>query len=244
MKNGLFHFKRFSVSHARSSMKIGVDGVLIGAWATPDGGKILDAGTGCGVIALMLAQRNPDCEVLAIDIDMPSIAEAKDNFSNSPWGERLEALKISYDEMCASENMSFDLIVSNPPFYLSGVSDFSTARNIARHQGDFSPEALILNAPGILNEGGRVAMIVPSEFFHGLQVTGIRSGLCLQRSVFVKDHPSAPVKRVMMEFLKSEKNKGERVYTPDEIPVLTMFDEKGIPTPEYRELGKDFYLKF
>ncbi|MDE5713403.1 MAG: methyltransferase, partial [Muribaculaceae bacterium] len=96
MKDGLFHFKKFSVSHTRSSMKVGVDGVLIGAWASTCAGDILDAGTGCGVIALMLAQRNPDSKVLAIDVDKPSIDEASENFINSPWGDRIEALETSY----------------------------------------------------------------------------------------------------------------------------------------------------
>lgn len=244
MKDGLFHFKKFSVSHTRSSMKVGVDGVLIGAWASTCAGDILDAGTGCGVIALMLAQRNPDSKVLAIDVDKPSIDEASENFINSPWGDRIEALETSYNSLVNSRHFGFDLIVSNPPFYDSGVSDFSNARNVARHQSDFSPSALVRGAGNLLKEQGRVAMIAPSDFFADLKASGKQEGLYLDRCVFVRDHQSSPIKRVMMEFVKSADPIDRNTDDEKEKKILTMFDANGLPTPEYREIGKDFYLKF
>lgn len=245
MKKGLFHFKHFSVNHDRSSMKVGVDGVLIGSWCSAVGERILDAGTGCGVIALMLAQRNPEAEIHAIDVDTCSIEEASENFNNSSWKSRIYSKCISFNDIVEKEKESFDLIVSNPPFYDSGVSAPSTSREVARHQSSFSPSVLIEGASLLLRNHGRVAMIVPSEYFTHLRELGISKGLVLDRAVYVRNKASNAVKRVMMEFCKnSDIIISGNVLDKGKVPVLTMFDSNGEPTPEYQELGKEFYLKF
>lgn len=244
MKEGLFHFKEFSVSHFNSSMKVGVDAVLLGSWVTPAGNQILDVGTGCGVIALMLAQRNRNANILGIDIHGDSINEAKDNFSSSPWNIRMSACLKSYSELISECRDCFDLIVSNPPFFDSGVNEFNNARMAARHQGLLSPEIIILNSSSLLKSNGRLGMIVPSEFFSSLRDIGISSGLTLSRAMFVKDHPSSAIKRVLLEFMKKGSYDIYTSVVEEEVPVLTMFDKQRNPTEEYRKLGHDFYLKF
>ncbi len=237
MKDGLFHFKRFSVAHAESSMKVGVDGVLIGAWADCQGDSILDVGTGCGVIALMMAQRNPYAHILAIDVDEASVREASENFRHSGWGDRLEARLTPFAEVAGLEGMVFDRIVSNPPYYDSGVNDFSTARNVARHQGELSPAILLECAGKMLTDNGKISMIVPSEFCDALNEVGNNVGLSLSRICMVRNNPRKQTKRAMMEFSKDYDGEAEST-------VLTMFDTDRNSTDEYLRLCHDFYLKF
>lgn len=237
MNNGLFHFKRFSVAHGRSSMKVGVDAVLLGAWADSRGYSMLDVGTGCGVIALMMAQRNREAEILAIDVDSASVEEAACNFGRSQWSGRLRALHMPFAEL-VREGGKFDRIVSNPPYFDSGVTDFTTSRNVARHQGALSPSVLIRESTGLLTYDGRLSMIAPSEFFGRLCEDAVASGLNLIRACFVRGNPRKQPKRVMMEF---------GALLPDEeaaVDCLTMFDGTGAPSEEYRLLGREFYLKF
>lgn len=259
----MFHFKRFSVSHAKSSMKVGVDGVLIALWATQTRGIVLDAGTGCGVISMILAQRMPEARIYGIDIDADSIAEAEVNFDSSPWNDRLSAHLMSFESVAhraadfsirdifgndcreASQEKEygtgFDLLISNPPFYDSGVNDFSTARNSARHVGRLSPESLIVNAGIILKEEGMLCMIFPAEQFPELLNKAKDSALSLTRAMYVRDHPGAKVKRAMAEFTR---NPAEENLEISSIPTLTLFDELRRPTEDYLLLGKEFYLKF
>ncbi len=243
MKAGKFHFKQFSVGHGHGSMKVGVDGVMVGAWSSASGKRILDAGTGCGLIALMLAQRNHAAEILGIDIDSASVDEAQCNFKDSPWSDRLQVRQESYVDF-SPEGCGFDLIVSNPPYFDSGVTDLTTTRIAARHQGEFSPYVLLERSPKLLADGGRVAMIVPSEFFDKLRDWGISLGLVLVRAMFVRNHPEASVKRVLMEFSKDVDEGCHVSVKREEVPMLTMFQDEGIPTDDYRNLCGDFYLKF
>ncbi|MBD5355492.1 MAG: methyltransferase [Bacteroides sp.] len=237
MNDGLFHFKQFSVAHSRSSMKVGVDAVLIGSWADCQGMSILDVGTGCGVIALMMAQRNDSADVLAIDVDAASIEEASDNFRSSGWTDRLEASLIAFADV-KHLGRHFDRIISNPPYFDSGVTDFSTPRNVARHQGDLSPSVLIADSPSLLTAMGKLALIVPAQFFNALINTAERSHLRLSRACFIKGTQKKEAKRVMMEFVRD--------IFPGEpcIETLTMYDGKGNLTEEYVALGKDFYYNY
>lgn len=224
-------------------MPIGVDGVLIGAWASSKGGQVLDVGTGCGVIALMMAQRDGKSVIRGIDVDLPSVEEASVNFNNSPWRERLSADCISFCDL--DETEAYDLIVSNPPFYDAGMKDLDTARKRARHSGELSPESLVCCSEAVLRPGGVLSMIVPAEAFHPLVSLAADNGLMFSRGCFVRDHHGSPEKRVMLEFVKkvpAEPNSG--VDSEPSIEHLTMFESNGEPTPEYRRLCGQFYLKF
>lgn len=237
MRKSVFRFKFFECSHARASMKIGVDAVLIGAWADTDGARrILDVGTGCGVIALMCAQRNAVAHVTAIDIDADSVDEACINFMASPWSSRLEARLMDFN--CISEE-KFDLIVSNPPYFDSGVDSPDSPRLVARHQNVLSPAVLLENGSRLISPGGRIAIVVPSSRFEELCGVAASVGLKLRRSQFVRGHEAAPVKRALMEFSESGVSAGLAF-----MPVLTLETMPGLPSDAHRTLCKDFYLKF
>ncbi|MDE6631698.1 MAG: methyltransferase, partial [Muribaculaceae bacterium] len=199
-----FQFKQFSVSHHRSSMKVGVDGVLIGCWTdTQDARRILDVGTGCGLIALILAQRAPVALIDAIDIDAPSIEEASENISASPWRERLNAVLCKYSDalsLLKGEEDRYDLIVSNPPYFNSGVTKTVTAREKARHQGELSPFSLLNGAKRLLKNGGSVAMVVPAEMSLSIEEEAAELGFSLTRRCLVRGHVESPYKRSLLQW--------------------------------------------
>lgn len=258
-----FYFKRFSVAHTRSSMKVGVDGVLIGAWADVSGCRgVLDVGCGCGVIALMCAQRAPEAVVTAIDVDADSVIEADANFRESPWSDRLSALHCSLSDYLSrisvegDETARFDLVVSNPPFFNSGVDTPDSRRLSARHQAELSPLALVECASRLLAPGGRLALIAPSEQCGEIVAEAGARSLRLRRAEYVRGHAASPVKRVLLEFttaapsIDDSPTPGLTTKGPsapnltDDIPVLDLEISSGIPTPDYRTLCRDFYLKF
>lgn len=226
-------------------MKVGVDGVLIGCWADVEGaGRILDVGTGCGLIALIMAQRAPGAMIDAIDIDAPSIEEATENIAHSPWPDRINAVCCGYDNassLLRDGGSGFDLIVSNPPYFDSGVIETVTAREKARHQGELSPSVLLKGASGLLNEGGSVAMVVPTGITNALEKDAVRSGYRLVRKCLVKGHDAAPYKRALLQWILS--CKGRAVPEPDP-EYLTLELSTGVPTDEYRSLCRDFYIRF
>ena len=224
------------MTHGQSSMKIGVDAVLIGAWAGEKASRILDVGTGSGVISLLLAQRFPKANIEGIDIDVLSIEEAQENFNHSPWHDRLEARLRIYPEDMLEEKEKYDLIVSNPPYFSSGIERPETRREIARHQGTLSIFSLIENSHQLLTENGVVSAIFPAEFEDKAVKTANDNELYVRRRCLIRDNSSRPVKRIMMEFSKKNEGSGE-------IEHLTLFED-GEPTQSYKELCREFYLKF
>ncbi|MDE6740903.1 MAG: methyltransferase [Muribaculaceae bacterium] len=240
-----FRFKHFAVSHHRSSMKVGVDGVLIGCWATVEGVKhILDVGTGCGLIALIMAQRAPDARIDAIDIDAPSIEEASENILESRWSDRINIVECGYAQakaLKATVEGGFDLIISNPPYFDSGVKETVTSREKARHQGELSPTIILRGAMDLLTTDGRIAMVVPTEISGQLDGTASSLGYRLERKCLVRGHKNAPYKRSLLQwrFDRTENKESE-----PETEHLTLELSPGVPTDDYRELCRDFYLRF
>ena len=225
-------------------MKVGVDGVLVGCWAeVRDAKRILDVGTGCGVIALMMAQRAPEAEITGIDIDPDSVEEATDNALESPWSSRVIIRQDAFSaEFCSRAVIEgkFDLIVSNPPYFDSGLANASTPREVARHQGDLSPHTLLNHSCRLLSDGGRLAMVVPVEVAGDVEATAIACGYQLERKCYVRGHADAPWKRILLQWRHAD---GSFSSTPA-IGHLTLEISPGVPTDEYRTLGRDFYLKF
>lgn len=225
-------------------MKVGVDGVLVGCWSDAGGClRILDVGTGCGLIALIMAQRYPESSVTGIDIDAESVAEAQLNVSESPWSKRIVIQQMSFSDM-AEDDGKFDLIVSNPPYFDSGIKDMTSRRAQARHQGELSPGAILEKGKSILNQGGMVAIIVPMEISEELECAAIRMGYCLVKKCLVRGHKEAPIKRVMFQW---RRDCDCMIMHDNEIKtdcILTLEEYPGIPTEDYRNLTKDFYLKF
>lgn len=231
-------------------MKIGVDGVLIGCWADAVNAKrILDVGTGCGLIAMIMAQRYTSAKITGIDVDVPSVEEARENVASSPWHNNVEIHRESFsDEYCKGidENSKYDFVVSNPPFFNSGISSAGTARERARHQGELSPLTLLSRSRQILRDKGGVAMVMPLEASEEVEEYASSLGYCLERKCIVRGHENAPWKRVLLQWRYAVKEITDKtglgmVQATD---YLTLEEAPGIPTETYRELCKDFYLKF
>ena len=229
-----FRFKQFAVEQDDVAMKVGTDGVLLGAWADCNGAKrILDIGTGTGVIALMLAQRNAEAELHAVEIDEVASCRARANFDMSPWTERLEVSCCAVQEFEPSEK--FDLIISNPPYFVDSLLPPDSKRSTARHTHDLSFEELDSAVARLLADNGRFALILPTvEFDKYLAITQ----LSLVRRCDVYPKVGAEVKRVMAEFAKSKPLAIVHEYITIEV------EKRGDYTEEYRTLTKDFYLKF
>lgn len=235
MRDEAFRFKQFSCSHSKSSIKIGVDAVLIGAWADVRGEKILDVGTGCGVIALMCAQRNPGAKIEGIDIDPFSIDEASLNFKQSPWHLRLKA---KLQDFTVNNQCIYDLIISNPPFFDSGINNPNSTRLKARHQDSLSPKTLLEHGVSLLAEDGRISMIIPFSQEEYVIDEAQKLDMYPFRICRVKGHPEAPIKRSMIEFVRHPVNLN---IMPE---LLVLHDKAGNPSFDYQRLCKDFYLKF
>ncbi|MDE7438773.1 MAG: methyltransferase [Muribaculaceae bacterium] len=236
--NQPFKFKQFEVSHHRSSMKVGVDAVILGSWADiTDASSILDVGCGCGVISLMCAQRNPKAEIMAIDIDRPSIEEALDNFNSIPWRERLYPILSDFAMFCLTYKSKIDYIISNPPYFDSGIDNPATVREKARHQGTLSPKIIIEKGRGILSSNGKIGMVIPIDQAESIKKYALSLQMSVCRELIMKGREGREPKRVFIEFsIKSDRN--------PETESLTLEKEDGEYTEEYRTLCHDFYLKF
>lgn len=233
-----FRFKQFSVTNEKSAQKVGTDAVLLGAWACiePDCRRILDVGTGTGVIALQLAQRSSElglnCSIVAIDIDLPSVEEAGENFAASPWPDRLELRQQDFAKL---DDGPFDLIVSNPPYFINSLKAPLQRRNTARHDDSLPQSLLASHSFSLLSERGVLAVVLPVQEGELFIRQALENGLYLRRRLNVRTKPSAPVKRLLMEFKKED---GEIL---EENLTIQDFSEY---TPNYKTLTKSFYLAF
>lgn len=240
-KEYLFRFKQFSVSHAASSMHVGVDAVLLGAVADiPDSGRLLDVGTGCGVIALIAAQKSSELQIAGIDVDVPSVGEAAENFSRSQWSERLTASVEDFSLMTPEKSGLFDMIISNPPYFDSGADPDASARMRARHQASLSPVTIISHGKTLLKEKGRIAMIYPADFEGEVDSALKQHGLTLSRKWYVCGRVGAAAKRIIIE---ATNNDSSEVIAP-EVFTIEIEISPGVYTSQYMTLCKDFYLKF
>ena len=217
-------------------MKVGVDGVLLGAWADVSNARnILDVGTGTGLIALMLAQRSL-AKITAIEIEEKAATEAKENVTASPWKNRVEIKHISFQEFVKESQDKFDLVVSNPPFFERAQKSQNTNRAIARHNDSLPFSHLIKLSAGILGENGRLAVIVPFDAIRILDGLAQKNHLFLQRITEIKPHPDKATNRVLLEW-----GKKEGVLKKD---CLTIYNTDNSFNSGYINLTKDFYLKF
>lgn len=214
-------------------MKIGTDGVLLGAWASSENPKrILDIGTGTGLILLMLAQRFPQAELTGIEIDKNASSEAKFNVSESIFRDRCNVFHSSIQEFQSREK--FDLIVSNPPFFELTHNEFSS-RNTARQHTDLNFEELLFHADRLLGDEGKFAVIIPFDSEQKFIGSAENSGLFPQKITRVKGNEVTGFKRSLIIF--SRKNS---VPETDELVIEI---SRNVYTGDYISLTKDFYLK-
>jgi tRNA1Val (adenine37-N6)-methyltransferase len=162
-RNNYFRFKQFTIIQEKSAMKVGTDGVLLGAWTNvPRSGHILDIGTGTGVIALMLAQRSADAHVTGIEYEPEAAQESSENARNSPWSNRISMLHISFQEYYKSCTGKFDLIVSNPPFFINSRKPKTGNLSIAKHNHLLPYDDLAQGIAHLLAANGMFSVVLPA----------------------------------------------------------------------------------
>ena len=234
MPNPYFSFKQFTVRHDRCAMKVGTDGVLLGAWIDLNSSRrILDIGTGTGLIALMLAQRCSDARIIAVDIDSVAVEQAQENIQASPWKNRVEVLQ---QDICTYHpHGTFDTIVSNPPYFIDSLKCPDGQRSTARHTDTLDADRLIGKVSELLSPDGSFSIILPAEQTEDLIRVADEKGLYPSRQTRVITRPGLSPKRILMEFRKIS-----TVFQPDELVIEL---ERHVYSEEYIALTKEFYLK-
>lgn len=238
MRGKGFTFKQFHIDHSKCAMKVGTDGTLIGAWASMPYTecRILDIGTGTGLIAIMAAQRAPKAQIIGIDIDRDCIEQARENVAASPWSERISIIHSSLQEF--SSSVDLDIIISNPPYFVDSLLSPDKKRATARHTTSLSFSDLFDGVERLLAQDGIFALILPpAEAERFLSVA--RGRLFLKRRCDVWSTPESGIKRVMMEL---QKQPSEELPTIEKL-IIEDSGPMGY-SAEYRELTRDFYLKF
>jgi len=220
-------------------MKVGTDGVLLGAWTNTDNARrILDIGTGTGLIALMLAQRST-ANITAVDAEANACEQAKINFDDSPWADRLQLVQSKIQDFYS--DYLFDLIVSNPPYFSGYYSSDDLSRDIARSADILLPyEDLIAAAKRLLKADGRLSLILPADQQEKIVTIANQNGLALSRLTFVKTKNTKESKRILLEFVNTS-NQVKAII--DEL-IIQSDDNGRVYTQEYIHLTKDFYLAF
>lgn len=241
MSTNHFRFKQFTIRHERCAMKVGTDGVLLGAWAAlPETGRVLDIGTGTGLVALMVSQRAPSVCVTAIDIDADAVSQAKENVLASPFADRVEVLHLSLQDFCASasEPTFFDAILCNPPFFEESLLPPDEARSRARHTTTLPFTELVENAASLLKADGLFSVVLPATAFDAFRLLCFAQGLTLVRRCLVKTTPAKEPKRTLATFVKDSSE--SRFSMPEETTLV--LNHGAQRTAEYAELTRDFYL--
>lgn len=236
MPNPYFSFKQFTAFHDKCAMKVGIDGVLLGAWANvANARKVLDIGTGTGLIALMIAQRC-NASIQAIDIEESAVVQARENTSRSPWVNRIKVHQMSLQEFTKSTTERFDLIVSNPPYFINSTKAPEESRNTARHTDTLTHEELVDQAILLLEPKGKLCIILPVTEGTECVAYGENKGLFCTNLVLVFPKPNVQAKRVLLEFSME--------FAPKETDELIIeSDIRHRYSPEFTALAKDFYLK-
>lgn len=233
-----FKFKQFEINQEQTAMKVGTDGVLLGAW-TPISNQpcsILDIGAGTGLIALMLAQRTSAEQIDALEIDENAYEQAVENFENSPWADRLFCYHAGLDEFIDEPEDEYDVIVSNPPFYTEDYMSGDESRDQARFESSMPFNDLIEAADLLLSENGIFSVIIPFKEERNVIALALEFELYSFKITRVKGTPNSEIKRSLLAFSRNSKSEIE-------IDELVIERARHDYTDDYVSLTKDFYLK-
>lgn len=234
MSNSFFSFKQFTIYQDRCAMKVGTDGVLLGTWTPIHSAKhVLDVGTGTGLISLILAQRNSSINITAIEIDTAAAQQAEENVAHSPWADRIKV--ECCDFRFFKPKNSFDLIISNPPYFVDAMKCPDIQRCMARHAGSLNYELLFAQSARLLAPEGKVSVIVPAEAEKNVVDAAWNNRLYPQCRTNVYTKPGKPCRRILFLF-------GFQDTICQTYPLFIEQDGGGY-TSEYTALTKDFYLK-
>ena len=232
-----FTFKQFHINHDRCAMKVGTDGILLGAWADVQQAKrILDLGTGTGLVALMLAQRTHNAEIVGVEIDPNAAQQAQENVAASPWAERIQIVSQDIREFaqkCGQDSACFDVIVANPPYFAQGVACRSDERNTARYTSQQSHLDWLTLAEQCLAPQGQIHFVLPTE--QGETLINSTALYCARRCDVITK-AGKPAQRVLLSFCR-EPVKCERTS-------LLVYNTQNQYSTEFIALTQDFYLNF
>jgi tRNA1Val (adenine37-N6)-methyltransferase len=238
MANTHFQFKYFTVNQQGAAMKVGTDGVLLGAW-TPvaNCSRIVDIGTGTGLLALMCAQRNALATIDAVEIDASAAVQAKANFDLSPWGNRLT---VHHADVCEFANRAiekYDLAICNPPFFVGSLHAPDKSRTTARHDLYLPLTDLSVAVVKLLTHNGRFAVVLPPEQLGALVLIMKDIGFYPSNCLNIHPTPTKPVKRVLALFVR-----GDGATLAEDLIVET--NGRHVYSEDYKLLTKGFYLAF
>lgn len=235
---GGFQFKQFNIEQDRCAMKVGTDGVLVGAWCDTTGVKsVLDIGCGTGLIALMVAQRCAEgTKVTGIEIDKDAAEQAQENVRNSRWSKDITIANIKMQDFCPTEK--FDLIVSNPPYFTNALKAPDAKRSAARHNDSLSVEDIVHFAKKHLSEEGRLAVVLPCEEAKRLLFESLACGLYTKHTTWVKTTVKKAPKRVLVEVGR------QKTECPLEDTLVLSNGNNNEKTEAFIDLVKDFYLHY
>jgi len=234
----VFELKKFTIRHEKSAMKIGVDSIILGAWTRiPSQGRILDVGTGCGILALMMAQRT-NLEIDAVECDKLSYEEALENFYNSLWKDRLFIYNCFFQEYALNCNKNYSLIICNPPYFKAGTTPSNPTRKNARHDKLLTLQELIFYSKRLLDKEGFLSIIIPFERYNDLKKFVDENKMFINRILYVKPTPVKSIRRVCLEISISKNNIFEEKNLIIEMKKRKEYSE------DYINLTKDFYIIF
>ena len=228
-----FRFRQFLIVQDKTPMKVGTDGVLLGAWAE-GGRRILDIGTGTGLVALMMAQRFPDAEVTGIDISDEAAEEASCNVRQSPFSNRVRIARADFRKMAC--DAKYDAIVCNPPYFENSLKCPERGRSMARHSDTLPLTELVRKAGEMLLNGGVFSMIIPYSLLDEAITEAKSCGFAVRRGMRVRGTEGAEWKRGLLTFELG----GEARQCP--MDAMTLERERGVRSDAYRKLTEEFYL--
>ena len=236
MVKNSFQFKQFTINQDRCAMKVGTDGTLLGAWANAPLGpcRILDIGTGTGLVALMMAQRFPESQVVGIDIDKDAAIQAQENVDSSPFCNRVTI--INDDVVKIEDKEGFDAIVCNPPYFVDSLTCPQDQRTLARHTVTLSYGQLMKTAYNLLKNNGIFSIVIPTENNDSIESSAALAGFIISRICMIKTTPNKLPKRQLIEFRKT---RIENLDFREEILEMIPYQR----SDWYRRLTEDFYIK-
>lgn len=237
MPNNWFRFKQFTIQQEHTAMKVGTDGVLLGAWTSVPGpgARVLDIGTGTGLIALMISQRTMDVAVDALEIDSSSAKQAIENFQNSPWKDRISCIHSSFQDYSSQKKSQYDLVICNPPFFSGSSKTPSKERNLARHDDSLSLEDIFKGSVALMKKKSIISLVLPVYKQEQALDLAREYLMCCSRRTHVIPAPGKSIKRVLLEFSFIQGTCSE-----EEITIET--DKRHIYSDRYKNLTDPFYL--
>jgi tRNA1Val (adenine37-N6)-methyltransferase len=236
MSNQWFKFKQFTIRQDRCAMKVGTDGVILGAWTAIDGAtRALDIGTGTGLLALMLAQRSELLTIDALELDRATALQAVQNVAGSRFHDRISVQNRDFRTYGPGKDGFYDLVISNPPYFVASKRPSNRERSLARHADTLGLNDLFIGSAGLLSTHGRLSIIVPAEGYSGAVEEAGQAGLHPARIMYVHPLPGVDPKRVCIEFSR-------RTQDPVTGNIVLETGQRHVWTEDYRLLTKDFYL--